>query len=149
VKILLVCNPGGHFATMQSLRKFWSAHQREWVTYERFDTLQLRDKEQVHWVIKQEAREVWRAFANFGKALAILRRSRPELIVSTGAGLAVPFVLAGKLLGIKSVFIESISRAEDLSMSGKLIYNLVDELYVQWPECTVRYPRARYMGVAL
>jgi len=72
---------------------------------------------------------------NFLKALYILRKSQPDLVVSTGASIAVPFLLASKLFGIKTVFIESISRSSDLSLSGKLVYNPVDEFYVQWPEC--------------
>jgi UDP-N-acetylglucosamine:LPS N-acetylglucosamine transferase len=149
MKLLLVCNPGGHFSTMMSLKKFWSAHEREWVTYRHFDTERLEGREIVHWVIKQEAREFWRACVNSVHALQIVHKSRPDLILSTGAGLAVPFVVAGKLFGIQTVFIESISRAYELSLSGKILYNLVDELYVQWPECTERNPRAQYRGVVL
>ena len=134
---------------MMGLKKFWSAYPREWVTYARVDTEQLRDQEVVYWVEKQEARALWSAFINFLKALFILRQSRPDLVISTGASLAVPFLLASKLFGIKTAFIESISRASDLSLSGKLVYSLVDEFYVQWPECTERYRKAQYKGVVV
>ncbi len=147
MKLLLVCNPGGHFSTMMGLKSFWSAYQREWVTYPKFDTQHLRSNERVYWVEMQEARMLWKACVNFFKALFILRKSQPDLLVSTGASLAVPFVLASKLFGIKTVFIESISRSGDLSLSGKLVYYLVDEFYVQWPECVERYPRAQYKGI--
>lgn len=147
MKLLLVCNPGGHFSTMMGLKKFWSAHTREWVTYPKFDTRHLAGEEQVHWVNLQEARMLGRAVWNFLKALLIIRKSRPDLVISTGASLAVPFILASKLYGIKTIFIESISRSSRLSLSGKLVYNLVDELYVQWPECQERYPKAQYKGI--
>lgn len=147
MKLLLICNPGGHFSTMMGLKNFWSAYSREWVTYPKFDTQALRGKEVVYWVEMQEARMLWRACVNFLKALYILRKSQPDLVVSTGASIAVPFLLASKLFGIKTVFIESISRSSDLSLSGRLVYNLVDEFYVQWPECVKRYPKAQYRGV--
>ena len=146
MKLLLVCNPGGHFYTMMGLQEFWSAYPREWVTYTKFDTKQLSG-ELVHWVVMQEARMFWRAWVNFFKALAILRKSQPDLVVSTGASLAVPFILASKIFGIKTVFIESISRSSELSLTGRLVYNLVDEFYVQWPECVERYPKAMYRGI--
>lgn len=150
MKLLLVCNPGGHFATMYALRKFWSQHSRTWVTYRHFDTLELENQgEVVCWVLKQEAREGLRALINFVQAIGIIWRKRPELLISTGAGLAVPFIAAAKLLGVRTVFIESISRTRELSLSGKLVYPLVDELYVQWPECRKRYPRSQYRGVVL
>lgn len=149
MKLLLVCTPGGHFSTMMGLKKFWSAYEREWVTYARVDTEQLHGKETVHWVKKQEARDLRQAGINFFRALEILRESRPDLVVSTGASVAVPFLLASKLLGIHSIFVESISRSTDLSMTGKLVYHLADEFYVQWPECAERYPKTQYKGMVL
>ena len=149
MKLLLVCNPGGHFATMMGLKNFWSAYQREWVTYLKFDTQLLREKELVYWVEMQEARMLGKACVNFIKALIILRKSKPDLVLSTGASIAVPFLLASKLFGIKTVFIESISRSSELSLTGRLVYSLADEFYVQWPECVERYPKAEYKGVVV
>lgn len=147
MKLLLVCNPGGHFSTMMGLRNFWSAYPREWVTYPKFDTQKLSGEELVHWVEMQEARMLWKACVNFVKAFYILRKSKPDLVLSTGASLAVPFILASKLFGIKTVFIESITRSSGLSLTGRLVYKLVDEFYVQWPECVECYPKAQYRGV--
>jgi UDP-N-acetylglucosamine:LPS N-acetylglucosamine transferase len=147
MKLLLVCNPGGHFSTMMGLKNFWSAYQREWATYPNFDTQTGLEKELVYWVEMQEARMLGKACINFVKALSILRHSKPDLVLSTGASLAVPFILASKLFGIKTVFVESISRSSSLSLSGRIVYNLVDEFYVQWPECLERYPKAQYKGV--
>ena len=149
MRLLLVCNPGGHFATMMGLKEFWSAHYREWVTYPKFDTERLRRQEIVHWVIMQEARMLGRTIINFFYALLILYQSKPDLVISSGASLAVPFIYASKLLGIRTVFIESISRSKSLSLSGKLVYYVVDEFYVQWPECLQYYPKAKYRGVVV
>jgi UDP-N-acetylglucosamine:LPS N-acetylglucosamine transferase len=147
MKLLLVCNPGGHFSTMLGLKKFWSLHDREWATYYKCDTQQLEDREKVHWVIKQESREWGRALINLYHAFGIIQKSRPDLVVSTGASLAVPFILISKLFGIRSIFVESISRTKELSMSGKLVYYLADEIFVQWPDCTKSFPKAQFKGV--
>lgn len=147
MKLLLVCNPGGHFSTMMGLKTFWSAYPREWVTYPKFDTLELSRNELVYWVEMQEARMLGKACINFTKALVILRKSQPDLVISTGASIAVPFLMASKLFGIRTLFIESITRSSNLSLTGKLLYNLVDEFYVQWPECVERYPKAQYRGI--
>lgn len=147
MRLLLVCNPGGHFSTMMGLKKFWSQHPHEWVTYRKFDTEQLAESEVIHWVAMQESRMLLRAIINFFHALVILYRRQPNLVISTGASLSVPFIIASKLFGIRTMFIESISRAEILSLSGRIVYNLVDEIYVQWPECVVRYPKAKYRGI--
>lgn len=149
MRLLLVCNPGGHFSTMLGLKRFWSKHERAWVTYSKFDTDILRGQETVHWVMMQEARMVIRAIINFIKALFILFKYRPDMVISTGASLAVPFIFAAKMLHIKTVYVESISRSEYLSLSGKLIYNIVDELYVQWPNCVTHYPKVKYRGIVV
>lgn len=149
MRLLLVCNPGGHFSTMLGLKKFWSNHDREWVTYPKFDTEFLKEQEIVHWVTMQEARMLLRAIINFIRALFILSKSRPDVVISTGASLAVPFIFAAKILRIKTVYVESISRSEALSLSGRLVYNIVDELYVQWPNCLARYPKVKYHGIVV
>ncbi|MEM1368318.1 MAG: UDP-N-acetylglucosamine--LPS N-acetylglucosamine transferase, partial [Cyanobacteria bacterium P01_H01_bin.15] len=88
MKLLLVCNPGGHFSTMMGIKQFWKKHDREWVSYRKYDTEQLQGRELVHWVMMQEARMFLRACVNFVKAIKIIRKVRPDMVVSTGAGLA-------------------------------------------------------------
>jgi hypothetical protein len=49
-------------------------------------------------------------------------------------------------MDIRFMYIESISRSKDLSLSGKLVYPLCDELYVQWPKLSQKYPKAVFAG---
>jgi len=60
------------------------------------------------------------------KALFILRKSRLDLVLCTGASLAVPFIFATNCMASKQYSL-SISRSSSLSLSGRLVYNLVDE----------------------
>ncbi len=149
MKLLLVCTNGGHFATMQSLKNFWCVHEREWVTHRSADTLAIEAKEKVHFVHRQDSRDLPNLLRNVLPAYRILRSVKPDLIVSTGASVAVPFFYFGKLLGIRTLFIESISRVERPSLSGRLVYPFADEFYVQWEECARRYPKAQYRGMVL
>jgi UDP-N-acetylglucosamine:LPS N-acetylglucosamine transferase len=71
------------------------------------------------------------------------------VILSTGAGLAVPFFLVGKLLGIRLVYVESVTRIETISLTGRLVYRLADRFFVQWPEAARRLPRAEFAGAVL
>lgn len=76
----------------------------------------------------------------------MLRRPRPDVILSTGAGVAVPFLILGKLLGCRTVFVESITRIETLSLSARLALPFLDVLYVHWPQLQARYPRAELIS---
>ncbi|MBW4552674.1 MAG: UDP-N-acetylglucosamine--LPS N-acetylglucosamine transferase [Aphanocapsa sp. GSE-SYN-MK-11-07L] len=148
MKLLLVCTSGGHFATMRSLEPFWSHHERTWVCDRKADTMVLTDSERVHWLPYQAPRNLLAMVTNLPATLRILRQERPDLVVSTGASLAVNFCLAAKLLGLKFTYVESISRAQNLSLSGRLVYRICDEFYVQWPELCKRYPKAIFKGYA-
>jgi beta-1,4-N-acetylglucosaminyltransferase len=146
MKIILVSTSGGHFSTMRGLEPFWSQHERVWVTDLKKDTEVLKGKEKVYWLPYQGPRQIIPFVVNFPTALRIVLQEEPTLIVSTGASIAVNFAIVAKLFGIKFVFIESISRSKELSLSGKLIYFICNEFYVQWPNLCSKYPKAIFKG---
>jgi UDP-N-acetylglucosamine:LPS N-acetylglucosamine transferase len=79
-------------------------------------------------------------------AVRIVRRLRPRVVLSTGAGVAVPFAWAGRLFGARVVYVESFTRIEEPSLSCRLIAPIADRVYAQWPELPHAFPRARYVG---
>ena len=146
---MLVCTSGGHFATMKSLKSFWSQHRRIWVSDQKKDTISALDKgEIVHWLPYQAPRDILTLLQNIPTTLKIINAEKPDFIFSTGASIAINFALIAKLLGIKFVFVESVSRSQELSLSGRLIYLLADEFYVQWPQLCEKYPKAIFRGYA-
>jgi beta-1,4-N-acetylglucosaminyltransferase len=86
-------------------------------------------------------RSVWRTAVNAWQSLLVLRRERPELVISTGADVAVPILLLGKLFGAAVVFIETAGSTEP-TLAGRLVYPAADLFIVQWPERLDRFPRA-------
>lgn len=86
------------------------------------------------------------AFLCSSQELAILLKVRPKVILSAGAGVAVPISIFGRLLGIKIIYVESASRVRDLSLTGKIMYRVAHIFFVQWELLRVRYPRAIYAG---
>ncbi len=71
---------------------------------------------------------------------------RPKVIMTTGAGVAVPFAWIGKLWGARVVYVESLTRIDGPSLSYRLIAPVAKRLYVQWPELAQALPQARYVG---
>lgn len=148
MKLMLVCTSGGHFATMRSLKSFWSLHERVWVSDHKKDTTILAQEETVHWLPYQAPRDVLALLGNIPATFRILRQEKPDVVISTGASLAINFGFLAKLMGIKFIFIESISRNSELSIAGKLVYLISDEFYVQWPELCEKYNKAIFRGYA-
>jgi beta-1,4-N-acetylglucosaminyltransferase len=85
---------------------------------------------------------------NLPFAWRTIRRLDPNVILSTGAGVAVPFFLVGKLLRRRLVYVESFTRTQSGSLSGRLVYPLADEFFVQWPRAA-NGRRMRYAGRGL
>jgi beta-1,4-N-acetylglucosaminyltransferase len=73
-------------------------------------------------------------FRNLRLAARVLREERPSAILTTGAGVAVPFAWLGRLFGVPTVYVESLTRIEELSLSARMIAPVADRLYAQWPE---------------
>lgn len=146
IKLCLVCSSGGHFQQLYSLKSFWSKYDRLWVTFCREDTNYLLRDEKKYFAYFPTNRNVLNLIRNFFLAIKIIKKNRPDFIISTGAGICVPFFYAGKLLGAKVIYIESLTRINQLSLSGKLIYPISNYFLVQWPELSKKYKKATFKG---
>ena len=71
---------------------------------------------------------------------------RPDVVISTGAGIVVFFCIFAKLLGAKLVFIESMARIERPTLTARLLYPFTDLFFVQWPGLLKYFPRAQFAG---
>ena len=79
-------------------------------------------------------------------ALRLVRKLRPKVVVTTGAGVAVPFAWIARLRGARVVYVESFTRIDGPSLSCRLIAPVAARVYAQWPELAESYRRARYVG---
>ncbi|HEY9826106.1 MAG TPA: PssD/Cps14F family polysaccharide biosynthesis glycosyltransferase [Stenomitos sp.] len=143
MKLMMVCSSGGHFHTMYQLQPFWSNYERVWVTFYTSTTNATLADEVTYWAFGPTNRNLTNCLRNFLLAWKILPRERPDLIVSTGAGVAVPFLILGKLFGAQTIFIESITRVKRISLSARLVLPFLNTLYVHWPQLTRHSPKVQ------
>lgn len=149
MKFCLVASSGGHLMELFFLRKAWQGQERLWVTFPTQDAKSLLAKEEVVWAYHPTNRNLLNLVRNVWLAWRLLRLEKPDVIVSTGAGVGVPFIWIGCLLKIPTVFIESITFTDKRSLSGRLIYPFVDYYYVQWPDLARKYDKAIHRGQIL
>ncbi len=149
MKVCLVCSSGGHFQELLRLRNAWQDFEHFWVTFSGVDTNPLLAAEEKFEAYHPTNRNLWNLFRNAIIAFRILRVKKPEIIISTGAGVAIPFFYLAKYFGIKTVYIESLTRIHGLSLTGKLLYPVADHFYVQWPGLARRLNKAVYGGQIL
>lgn len=148
-KLCLVCSSGGHLIEMHSLEAFWKDKDRFWVTFSGPDAESILRGERVHYGYHPTNRNIKNLFKNFLLALRILKLEKPDIVVSTGAGIGVPFIYAAKLMRIRTIYIESLTFIERMSLTGRLVYLIADHFLVQWPELARKYERAEYKGTVL
>jgi beta-1,4-N-acetylglucosaminyltransferase len=149
IDILLVCSPGGHALQLSLLRPAWAGYDVAWVTLRAEDTASLLENERLIYAYGPTTRNIPNLVRNLRLAWRLLHSARPQIIVTTGAAIAVPFAWIGRLLGARVVYIESFARIEQPSLSYRLIAPFADRLYVQWPELARRLRGARYVGAVV
>lgn len=81
-------------------------------------------------------------------ALRVVLRHRPRIVISTGAAPGFFCILAGRLIGARTLWIDSVANGEELSMCGKLSKRFAHECWTQW-EHLAGPDRPRYHGAVL
>ena len=148
-KVLFICNKGGHYSQMLQLKELMS----------KFDSIVVSDKKNgaKDWdgVADYKCLDAYNIkkirlpyfIKNIFECFGILIKNRPKYIVTTGAGLAIPMFIIGRLCGIKLIFIESRARVYTKSASGKILGKFSHKVIVQWPEMLRVYgEKANYYG---
>lgn len=149
LKILIPVSPGGHLYKIDRLKKWWSKHDRIWVTRTDDSTLGFLKNEIIFEGNFPENRNVANFMKNLILAFKLILKENPDIIFSTGAGIAPPFFFVGKLFGKKLVYVESLIMVDHSSLTGKMIYPIADLFFVQNSIQKKYYPKAIYCGSVL
>jgi len=131
---------------LYALKPCWSKFERFWVTFDRDDVHHLLRNERVYLAYYPTNRNITNLVRNCYLAFIIILKEQPDIIISTGAGVAVPFLYVGRLRGVKVIYVESMTRVRNLSLSGKLVRPVVHHLFVQWPELAEKIRKAQFCG---
>jgi len=147
--VLLVSTQGGHLAQLLALAPWYAGRDRLWVCP---DTADVRDKlagERVVTSYSPTTRNLPNLLRNLRLAWRVIRRERPGLVLSTGAGVAVPFFVLAWLLRIPTVFIEVYDRIDSATLTGRLVGPFTTRRIAQWDSQLDAYPDACLVGPLL
>lgn len=143
-KVAFVASSGGHLEEISRLKKIEAKFENFLVTEKSDFTIKNFSKNQylVYQINRREIAFLPKFIGLFGKAFQILKKEKPDYIVTTGALVAYPFCVVGKLMGMKIIYIESFARVKKPSLTGKLLYPFADLFIVQWEDMLEKYPKA-------
>lgn len=145
-KICCICSHGGHFHELQEAVNGVEGNLY-WVTYKTKHTAsELADKK--HYFVIDPHTNKAMFFVNAVQSIWHLLRERPDAVMSTGAGIAIPTMIMAKyLLRAKIIYIESAACVVKPSKTGSFIYKYSDLFLIQWEGLKEFYPNAVYTGV--
>lgn len=145
MKTCIVSSCGGHLTEVRELKPAYADQPHFYVLNDH--ALLPADMQDKTYFIAHSERD-WKFFLNLWEAFVILRRERPTAILSTGAGPAVPFAIVGRaLFGTRVVFVETMTRVESPSMTGRLMYYLAHDFFYQWPQLAKYFPKGTCGGL--
>ena len=131
----LMCSAGFKLQFKQCMLKpFWKDKDHFWVTFDKEDARSLLEGEKMYPCYYPTNRSLKALIKNTKIAWNVLHKEKPDLIISCGAAVAVPFFYIGKMMGAKLVYIEVFDRIDKPTMTGKMVYPIVDKFVVQWKE---------------
>ena len=157
VDVLLVCSSGGHLSQLLALTRAIGSSPYLWVTENTSDSRSLLRDEPVVYAHSPAHRNLQNGILRIASAwirncllaLSLVARARPEVVLTTGAAIAVPFAWVARLTGARVVYVESLTRIHEPSLCCRLISPVADRIYVQWPELLAAVPKGRYVGSIL
>jgi UDP-N-acetylglucosamine:LPS N-acetylglucosamine transferase len=134
VKALLVGSSGGHLAQLLLLRAWWEEHERLWVTFQTPDAESRLADEPTRWAYHPTTRNVPNLVRNTVQAIGVLRTFRPDVVISTGAGVAVPYFWLARLFRARTIYLEVFDRVHSRTLTARLCRPVTDLFLVQWEE---------------
>jgi len=149
IKVCIVCSAGGHFTeALKATENIF--YEKYYVTYYEKSLDKIAADNKVYFVTHpRHCTFLLRALLflrNVVESVKILRKENPDLIISTGADVAVATCVLGKLFGKKLIYIESGGYVTTKSLSGRLVYPFADLFLVQWEPALRNYPKAVWGG---
>ena len=91
MKVCLVGSSGGHLTHLYMLKPFWENKKRFWVTFDKEDAKSMLKGEKVYPCYFPTNRNVKNLIKNTFVALKVLRKEKPDLVISSGQQLQCHF----------------------------------------------------------
>jgi len=148
-RVLLVASTGGHLAQLLELRDWWQDLDRVWVTFDKADARSGLAGERVIHAYHPTTRNLANAARNLRLAMRVVPDLEPDLVVSAGAGVAVPFFVAARRCRVPTVYLEVYDRLDSRTLTGRLCRPMSDAFCVQWRDQVSLYPGAELIGPLL
>ncbi|MFU8790272.1 MAG: UDP-N-acetylglucosamine--LPS N-acetylglucosamine transferase [Methylobacter sp.] len=131
-KILAVASGGGHWTQLMRLKNVFEGHDVVFVGVK--DLYRADVAPHRFYAVPDVSRlHKWSLLFSVGKLAFILLKEKPDILITTGSAPGMLALRLGKKLGARTVWIDSIANAEEMSLSGRKAQKFADLWLTQWP----------------
>ena len=140
IRVMATASAGGHWVQLMRLRPSWHECDVIYVTTDPGLEIPLREQDQgqtgriagFHTVVEANRWNKLRLVKQLFQLFRIIASNRPDVVVTTGAAPGYFALRIGRMFGARTVWIDSIANAEELSLSGKQVRVHADLWLTQW-----------------
>ncbi len=133
IRVLAVASGGGHWVQLLRLRPAWDGCAVTYATVHADSAVDVAGAP-FHRFTDASRKDFWRLGIVALQMLVIVVRVRPHVVVTTGAAPPLFALLFGRMLGARTLWVDSIANGELLSSSGRLAARVATRRVTQWPE---------------
>lgn len=135
-KVLAIASGGGHWVQLRRMRAAWRGCETIWVTTHpgyREEVEADRTKIRFYTVTDANRWQKARLLRQLWQIFRVIARERPGVVVTTGAAPGYFALRLGRIFGARTVWVDSIANAEEMSLSGHRARPYADVWLTQWP----------------
>lgn len=131
INVLAVASAGGHFT--QLLLALEDAEQRMNVSYVTTKLSFVKSGYDAYLIPDFSRDNPLLSFKCYHTIAKIIRDTRPDIVITTGAAPGLIALLAGRAARVRTVWLDSCANYDKLSLSGRIASYLADLTLTQWP----------------
>jgi UDP-N-acetylglucosamine:LPS N-acetylglucosamine transferase len=146
MNICLAASAGGHLTQLLQTAGSWREYPVFFVTTSKVVEEELLRIGPVYIVNECNRRHPLKVMRAILMCITVIRRCRPNVVISTGAAPGFLMCAIGKMAGARVVWLDSITNVKRLSLSGRLVRPFADLVLTQWPELAAKDARVKYVG---
>lgn len=144
MKAILISSSGGHWIQLNRLSSALDGLELVFASTDR-DYGQFNSGSKYYYIPDASRWNKWQLLKQAFSVLALLLKEKPDVVITTGASVGFFAVFFAKYLKIKSIWVDSIANAEELSLSGVKASKYAHLFITQWEHLEKQYG-AKYFG---
>src|SRR5579875_1914999 len=141
-RVAFAASPGGHVDLLIALAPAVTSPERMWIVPDGARRQELAATGERTAAVRIFGRSPRALVGNLRDVGGALRRFRPQVVITSGAGVVVPYCLMARVLGARIIYMETMARVTTGSKAGRVLSRIAATTLVQWPESLRVYPRA-------